>query len=231
MQALGEFRALALAQAAEGLARRDLAALQNLGGLHAPVLGEGQQHVKDLRGLQVWGRVEQQRTDRHPAGLEVPFELRAKRANLVGRSERVHALIQVALGYHPVLERVLGGTISGPRLHARLAPRGPRRPRRRRVAQAGRHAPGIQLAVDQRRAAEQLQRLGCGHPAVGDLREVDFEEQLLVHRDGFVGLVHAVGETVGQHGPDDAVVVCVIDRLSDELLVLKVLVEPLGLDV
>ena len=109
VQALGELGALALAQAAESLARRDLAALQNLGCLYAPVLGEGQQHVKDLRGLQVWGRVEQQRTDGHPASLEVPFELRAKRTNLVGRSEGVHALIQVALGCHPVLERVLLG--------------------------------------------------------------------------------------------------------------------------
>ena len=39
VQALGELRALALAQAAERLARRDPAALQNPGCLHAPVLG------------------------------------------------------------------------------------------------------------------------------------------------------------------------------------------------
>jgi hypothetical protein len=36
-----------------------------------PTLGEGQQHVEDLRGLKVRGRVEQQRTDRHPARLEI----------------------------------------------------------------------------------------------------------------------------------------------------------------
>jgi hypothetical protein len=69
---------------------------------------EGQQHVEDLRGLQVRGRVEQQRTDRHPAGLEVALELRAKRTDLVGPGERVEALIQAALGCCPVLvERVL----------------------------------------------------------------------------------------------------------------------------
>src|SRR5450755_2638248 len=108
LQARGEFRALALAQAAERLAGRDMAALQNLGGLHAPDLGESQHHVEDLRGLQVRGRVEQQRTNRHPAGLELALELRAKRTNLVRPAERVHALIQAALGGHPVLvERAL----------------------------------------------------------------------------------------------------------------------------
>ena len=48
-------RALTLAQAAEGLAGRDPAAVQNLGGLYAPDLGEGQHDVKDLRGLQIRG--------------------------------------------------------------------------------------------------------------------------------------------------------------------------------
>src|SRR5450755_1312572 len=103
VQALGEFRALALAQAAERLAGRNLAALQNLGGLHAPDLGDSQHHVEDLRGLQVRGRVEQQRTNRHPAGLELALELRAKRTHLVRPTERVDALIQAALGGHPVL--------------------------------------------------------------------------------------------------------------------------------
>jgi hypothetical protein len=48
-----------------------------------PRLGRGQQHVEYLRGLQKRRRVEQQRTDRHSAGLEVALELRAKRTNLV----------------------------------------------------------------------------------------------------------------------------------------------------
>ena len=52
-------------------------------GLHAAMPGEGQQHVADLRGLQKRRRVEQQRTDRHPAGLEIALDLRAKRTNLV----------------------------------------------------------------------------------------------------------------------------------------------------
>jgi hypothetical protein len=73
-----------------------------------PILGI-QDHVEDFRGLQVRGRVEQQRSNRQPAGLEVAFELRAKRANLVRSAERVEALIQAALGFRPVLvERALG---------------------------------------------------------------------------------------------------------------------------
>jgi hypothetical protein len=56
--------------------------------------------------------------------LEVPFELGAKRTNLVGRSKRVHALIQVALGCHPVLERVLvGDDIGAETARAPSAPR------------------------------------------------------------------------------------------------------------
>jgi hypothetical protein len=62
---------------------RDPAAVQDLGGLHAAMPGEGQQHVEDLRGLQTRRRVEQQRTDRHSAGLEVALELRAEHTNLV----------------------------------------------------------------------------------------------------------------------------------------------------
>jgi hypothetical protein len=44
------------------------------------------------------------------AGLEVALELGAKRSDLVGPGERVHALVQAALGCCPVLvERVLVG--------------------------------------------------------------------------------------------------------------------------
>jgi hypothetical protein len=51
VEALGELRALASAQASERLGGRDQAAIENLGGLDAPDLREGQHHVKDLRGL------------------------------------------------------------------------------------------------------------------------------------------------------------------------------------
>jgi hypothetical protein len=47
--------------------------------------------------------------DRHPAGLEVALELRAKRTNLVRLAERIHALIKAALRCRPMLiERALG---------------------------------------------------------------------------------------------------------------------------
>jgi hypothetical protein len=59
----GELGALALGQAAECLAGRDPAAVQDLGGLHPAVLGEREQHVEHLCRLKVRGRVEQQRAD------------------------------------------------------------------------------------------------------------------------------------------------------------------------
>src|SRR5450755_685376 len=136
VQVPGELRALALAQAAERLARRDPAAVQGLGCLHAPVLGDGQQHVEDLRGLQVRWRVEQQRADRHPAGLEVALELRAKRTNLVGPAERVDALLQAALWCRPMLERVLVGDDIRAETTRVPSVRRPGRPRRSPVARA-----------------------------------------------------------------------------------------------
>ena len=107
VKAPGEFDALALAQAAERLAGRDPAAVEELGGLHPAVLGEGQQHVEHLRALKVRGRVAQQRADRHSAGLEVALELGAKRSDLVGPVERVDALIEAARGCRRMLERVV----------------------------------------------------------------------------------------------------------------------------
>src|SRR5437764_1789638 len=86
--------ALALREAADGLARRDPALLEDLVGLHAAVLGDGQEHVEDLRGLHPRGRIEQQPVDRGPAGLEVPLELRAAGPDLVGALERLHSLHQ-----------------------------------------------------------------------------------------------------------------------------------------
>ena len=55
--------ALALRQAADGLARRDAALHEHLVDLHAPVLRHRQQHVEDLRGLDVLRRLEQQVVD------------------------------------------------------------------------------------------------------------------------------------------------------------------------
>ena len=57
-----ELRALALGEAADGLARRDPALLQDLVGLHAAVLGDGEQHVEDLGGLEVLRRLSSSRS-------------------------------------------------------------------------------------------------------------------------------------------------------------------------
>lgn len=62
------------------------------------------------------------------------------------------------------------------------------------------------------------------------LSEVHFKEQLLVHRDGLVGLVDPVRQPVGEHTPEDALVVGVVDGLRDEGLVIEVLRHPLRLD-
>src|SRR3954471_16484381 len=97
-----ELGALALREAADRLARRDAAGLQHLVRLDAPVLGDGQQEVEDLRrGEEVRGR-QQQPVDRHPAALEVPLELRAARPDLVRALERVHALVETAFGCRDV---------------------------------------------------------------------------------------------------------------------------------
>src|SRR5262245_34394868 len=93
-----ELGALALRQAADRLARRDAALHEHLVDLHAPVLRDGEEHVEDLRGLDVGRRLEQQVVDLHPAGLEVALELGAARTDLVRALEGFHALDEAALG-------------------------------------------------------------------------------------------------------------------------------------
>src|SRR5215207_7090862 len=65
-----ELGALALREAADRLARRDAALHEDLVDLHAPVLRHRQQHVEDLRGLDVGRRLEQEIVDLDPAPLE-----------------------------------------------------------------------------------------------------------------------------------------------------------------
>src|ERR1700720_3107859 len=89
MQQRDELAALALGEPADGLAGRDAAVSEDLVDLDAPVLGDGEQHVEDLGGLDVLGRLEQQRVDRAPAGLEVALELCALDTDLVGAGERI----------------------------------------------------------------------------------------------------------------------------------------------
>src|SRR3954469_11299438 len=118
-----ELAALALGQAADRLARRDPALRENAVYLHAPVLRDGEQEVEDLRRLEVLGRVQQQAVDLRAAGLQIPLERGATRADLVRSLERIHALSQRPLGSRTRrrLRRGLGG---GGRHAARLYTRG-----------------------------------------------------------------------------------------------------------
>src|SRR3954454_10453932 len=93
-----ELGALALREAADRLRRRDAALNQHLVDLHAPVLGDREQHVEDLRGLDVLGRLEQQVVDPRAAGLEVTLELGAARTDLVRALKGFHPLDEGALG-------------------------------------------------------------------------------------------------------------------------------------
>ena len=122
MQALGELGPLALAQAAERLARRDLAALQNLGGLR-PYLGRASSMSKTFAVSRYGGGSSSSGPiDTLPALRSRLSCARSARTSLA--AERVHALIQVALGCHPVLEGVLvGDDIGAETTRAPSAPR------------------------------------------------------------------------------------------------------------
>src|SRR5450631_3245740 len=65
-----QLASLALGKPADRLARRDAAVNEDLIDLHAPVLGNRQQHVEHLGGLHILRRVQQQRVDRAAAGLQ-----------------------------------------------------------------------------------------------------------------------------------------------------------------
>src|SRR5215212_2434434 len=86
-QLADELGALALREPADGLARRDAALLQDLVHLHPAVLRHGQEHVEDLRRLDVLGRVEEQRLNGYPTGFEVLLQLRPAGADLIGALE------------------------------------------------------------------------------------------------------------------------------------------------
>src|SRR5664279_347386 len=93
VQQRNKLAALALGQAADRLARRDAAVHEDLVDLHAPVLGHREQHVEDLGGLDVFGRVEQQRVNRQAPRLEVALELSPLYAYLICPCKRVHSLV------------------------------------------------------------------------------------------------------------------------------------------
>jgi uncharacterized membrane protein len=79
-QALGEFRALAVAETAERLGGRDAKVVHDLGGFDPPDLREREQHVEHLCDVHERGRVEQQLADRRSTGLEITLESRASLA-------------------------------------------------------------------------------------------------------------------------------------------------------
>ena len=91
-----ELVALALGQAADGLARRDAAVREDAIHLHAPVLRHRQQQVEDLRGEQVVGRIQQQAVDLSATALRsrlrrarrVRISLARFRASILCVSER-----------------------------------------------------------------------------------------------------------------------------------------------
>ena len=83
-------------------------------------------------------------------------------------------------------------------------------------------APPLQAAVDQRLAGEQREVLRCAGGRA-DIAEIDLDQEPAVDRDGFVGLVDAVGQPVGQHAPGNALVADVLERSRGELLVIEAL--------
>src|SRR6202007_2362527 len=85
-----ELATLALGQAANGLARRDLALGQNLVDLHAPVLGNREQQVEHLRGLQILRRRQQQLVDRLAAALQITLQLCPATAYVICPLKRLH---------------------------------------------------------------------------------------------------------------------------------------------
>src|SRR3954453_2035246 len=100
---LHQLAALALREPADGLARRDAADVEDLPDLHPPVLGYREEHVEDLRRLDVFRWMEEQVVHGDPPRLEVALELGARRADLVGALQRIHALNERSLGCPGVL--------------------------------------------------------------------------------------------------------------------------------
>src|SRR6187551_2563432 len=85
---------LALGKAADRLRGRNAALVEDAVGLDSAVLRYRQQHVEDLGGHHVLGRIQEQRVDARLARFQILLELGAGGADVVGPLESVHPLVQ-----------------------------------------------------------------------------------------------------------------------------------------
>src|SRR5262249_61950373 len=76
VEEVNQLLALAVGQAADGLRLADAALVEHPQRLHTAELGDGHEHVEDLRRRDVLGRIGEDLLDRDGAGLEVLLEPR-----------------------------------------------------------------------------------------------------------------------------------------------------------
>src|SRR5919106_3628799 len=98
IEELDELGALALGEAAHRLRLADAALVQEPRGLHAPELGDGHEHVEDLRGGDELGRVEEYGVDLDGPRLQVALELGSSDSDVVRPLKRFHPLVERTCG-------------------------------------------------------------------------------------------------------------------------------------
>src|SRR5262249_60554827 len=101
-----QLRALPVGEPSDRLRLADAAHVEEARRLYPPELRHGHQHVEDLRGRHVLGRVAQDLLDVDAAVLQVLFQLGPPDANVVRSLERFHALVERA-------DRCLGLSLGG----------------------------------------------------------------------------------------------------------------------
>src|ERR1051325_6375924 len=88
--------AIAVRQAADRLRLADAALVQEAGGLDPAELRHRHEHVEDLRGRDVLGRIVEDLLDAGRAALEVLLQLRPAHADVVRPLECFHSLVERA---------------------------------------------------------------------------------------------------------------------------------------
>src|SRR5207249_8589682 len=88
-----ELSSLAVGEASHRLRLADAGLVQETRRLHPTELGHGHQHVEDLRGRDVLGRVVEDLVDPRAAQFQVLLELRALHPDVVRALESLHALV------------------------------------------------------------------------------------------------------------------------------------------